>query len=89
MTDDQFNQLFKKLDPDGDGKISYSEFLTQANKALQNDPKPYFRQDLTHRQLNSQMKACAYQFCSKKPAMLSDYCILHAKLLSEQANICL
>lgn len=31
MSDQQFIQIFKKLDPDGDGKISYSEFLAQAN----------------------------------------------------------
>lgn len=85
LTDEQFDYIFKKLDCDGDGMISYPDF----NKSVGNEIHPgetlYFRQDTPH--LMSKNK-CQHPKCWLNTNTLSgNFCALHNKLYLDQGII--
>jgi hypothetical protein len=62
MTDDQFQIIFNKFDIDGDGSISYTDFLNSAGKECFPKEGLYFRQDVA---LNKRGKEppCKHDAC--------------------------
>lgn len=45
LTEEQFSRLFSHFDVDGDGKISYEDFMTTAGTEINPMEQLYFRQD--------------------------------------------
>ena len=57
---EKFDELFKNFDHDGDGKISYKDFVKTVGKDMQPDQGMYWRRDTVR---PSRFKACKKDHC--------------------------
>lgn len=55
VTDETFNNLFKQLDADGDGLISYKDFAITVGSEIHPAEGLYFRQD---KPMNATIRSC-------------------------------
>lgn len=60
VTDDKFQELFKKLDADGDGVLSYKDFCMRIGSEIHPAETLYFRQD---KPANSSINSCKEDHC--------------------------
>jgi hypothetical protein len=59
-SDDKFNELFKKIDSDGDGVISYKDFCERIGCEIHPGETLYFRQD---KPSNASINSCKEDHC--------------------------
>ena len=81
FTKDQFNTLFKRLDYDNDGKISYEDFQNSVGNEISPPEFLYFRQDLKPQK----PLRCAYKHCWETTIGLGSYCALHTRIIYNRA----
>ena len=86
MTEEQFLPIFKKIDLDADGTISYTDFLSTVGRKCFPREGLFFRQDISVKEKSKQVVLCVMYGCSARPTEDKKYCGLHQKLLSEQAS---
>lgn len=75
--------MFLKFDIDGDGTISYTDFLNSAGKECFPKEGLYFRQDVALKKRGKE-KPCTNESCFNPQVGLSDYCKLHIKIFRDK-----
>lgn len=74
VTDEDFNDLFSKLDADGDGAISYKDFSITVGSEIHPAEGLYFRQD---KPTNAMIRSCRETQCWQATQSYAFYCALH------------
>lgn len=72
----EFERLLKKLDYDGDGRISYADFQNTIGKDTHPKEFFYFRQDY---QKKARPVTCKLDDCFKPPCGNFEYCSFHIR----------
>ena len=79
--EDTFQSLFRLLDVDGDGKISYEDFQNSVGNEISPPEFLYFRQD----NAKNQYCKCQNASCFEPIEGATDYCSLHNKVNQDAA----
>jgi EF-hand domain pair len=83
LTEEQFKDLFRRFDVDGDGRISYEDFMITAGSEINPMEYLYFRQDIDKAPRKT---SCKHAHCWNMPSGLSEYCGVHLKMMKEKAT---
>jgi len=81
LTDQQFAGLFSHFDTDGDGRISYEDFMISAGTEINPMEQLYFRQDIDKA---PKRVGCRHTHCWTAQSGQSDYCTVHLKMFRER-----
>lgn len=74
VSDEAFQDLFKRLDADGDGVISYKDFCIKVGSEIHPAETLYFRQD---KPFNASINSCKEDHCWQATQSYAHYCTLH------------
>ena len=82
ITEVNFNYLFSQFDADGDGIISYKDFVHTVGCEIHPSEGLYFRQDKPE---FSHINSCAESCCWQPVGSNSSYCEVHIKIHQDKA----
>jgi hypothetical protein len=82
ITEVNFNHLFSQLDANGDGIISYKDFVQTVGSEIHPAESLYFRQDQV---CYSAINSCSESHCWQPIGSNSVFCEIHLKMHQDSA----
>ena len=83
LTDSQFEEIFKRLDKDQDGKITYKDFQQSIGYEILPPEQLYFRQDVKR---VPKPDKCQEEGCWQQPHGYREFCQMHLKIFANKAT---